>query len=260
MDNIPSWHKYPINVLGLSTHSYNTLRLYYHINTLGDLAKYVKDKKLVGLTIIGTKMEAEIVKKFDSFHSAKTNTSTKVETFWEPPAKLHEALKLETHSNPKRTRIIDKFASEQTLEEATQLIKNGHRAQALPILNRILAADPYNELAWVWMAVCEDNAQKRLDCLKHVLKINPKNDRARNNIDQLEAYLHSSASIDEASISQIIHNELQAHGRPLHYTIITKIIQGRYPKIGITDRDIQRHLRQHSELFERVSPGVFKAR
>jgi hypothetical protein len=358
---------------------------------------------------------------------------------------------------------------EQVLFEAIQLIKNGYRFQALPILTRILATDPRNELAWVWMAVCVDDDQKRLDCLKHVLEINPENDRAKNILSKYEASSHLPTSNAESEsvlnpdpkkdsadeplknqspvlikkplpskkafelhdqaqeniemelrekkqesqnqapptsdiektpkktdsevvqktklakqndqkdnvphwepieikfrepqifsrdpqddffygfkeklvphsrletglfsrmimidgvkitlfdgpkciqwgqtpsedeceyceffsplncllkfdallfedlhkfsailqekiakvarrakkVSRVIYNELQAHGRPLHYTVIAKIIRGRYPKIEISDHSMQRYLLWHPELFEKMDSGVFRAR
>jgi hypothetical protein len=60
------------------------------------------------------------------------------------------------------------------------------------------------------------------------------------------------------SKTNIIFNELSSHGRPLHYTIVTKIIKDRH--FEITDRAVYQILYRHPELFDRIDIGVYRAR
>lgn len=61
-------------------------------------------------------------------------------------------------------------------------------------------------------------------------------------------------------ITRTIQKELKAHGRPLHYTVIAKIIMGRYPKYRLNAHRVYHYLRWHPELFERVDAGVYRAK
>jgi hypothetical protein len=61
-------------------------------------------------------------------------------------------------------------------------------------------------------------------------------------------------------VSDIIHKELLSHGRPLHYSMISKIIIGRYPKLHLTENSIRRFLEWHPELFERIEEGIYRAK
>lgn len=60
-------------------------------------------------------------------------------------------------------------------------------------------------------------------------------------------------------VANIIHKELRAHGRPLHYTYIADIIRTHYPKLKISTHGVYVTIRWHPELFERVDKGVYRA-
>jgi hypothetical protein len=57
-----------------------------------------------------------------------------------------------------------------------------------------------------------------------------------------------------------IFTELKEHGRPLHYEIITKILCDRYPELRLNPRKVLRLMGWHSEKFEWVDEGVYKAK
>lgn len=61
-------------------------------------------------------------------------------------------------------------------------------------------------------------------------------------------------------VTKIIFDELKGHGRPLHYSVITKIIVARYPKLLLNERKISRYLLWHPELFESMGDGVYRAK
>lgn len=74
-------------------------------------------------------------------------------------------------------------------------------------------------------------------------------------VERQQRYLKRSKAI-----SRIIHNELKAHGRPLHYKIISKIVNDRHPKIRVTDNGVYRFMIWHPNLFEPLGDGVYRAK
>lgn len=61
-------------------------------------------------------------------------------------------------------------------------------------------------------------------------------------------------------IVKTLYRELKTHGRPLHCTVIAKIMMERHPKFRLRKRNIYRYLSWHPELFEKVDDGVYRAR
>ena len=57
-----------------------------------------------------------------------------------------------------------------------------------------------------------------------------------------------------------IHQELQAHGRPLHYEVLARIVAERHPKLGITATGVLRTMSWHPEEFECIETGVYKCK
>ncbi|MHB8806792.1 MAG: hypothetical protein ACYC59_04345 [Anaerolineaceae bacterium] len=66
--------------------------------------------------------------------------------------------------------------------------------------------------------------------------------------------------VRSAEIVNSIKKELSDHGRPLHYSIIAKIVGSRYPKLNIKDRTILRIVASHPDLFENLGDGVIQVR
>ena len=73
----------------------------------------------------------------------------------------------------------------EKLQQAIQLIKAGDKQEGRQILADVLAGDPKNETAWLWMAGVVDSDEQRLYCVKEVLKINPSNQAAQQALDSL---------------------------------------------------------------------------
>src|ERR1051325_7362732 len=59
------------------------------------------------------------------------------------------------------------------LEQAIEAIQAGQKAQGLAILARLVSQDPRNERAWLWLASCVDEPERKRYCLKRVLELNP---------------------------------------------------------------------------------------
>jgi hypothetical protein len=51
--------------------------------------------------------------------------------------------------------------------------------------------------------------------------------------------------------------ELNAHGRPLHYTVLAQMIAHRHPRLQASETSVLHMLAEHSEKFEKVGEGVY---
>jgi hypothetical protein len=54
--------------------------------------------------------------------------------------------------------------------------------------------------------------------------------------------------------------ELQAHGRPLHYTVLAAMIAKRFRQLKVTERGVMLILALHPEEFECLEPGVYQCK
>lgn len=73
-----------------------------------------------------------------------------------------------------------------TLQDAVALIKAGDRQGGQRILAVLLAQDPANEAAWLWMSSVVDEDEQRQYCLKQVLKHDPEHTLARTALAHLQ--------------------------------------------------------------------------
>lgn len=55
-----------------------------------------------------------------------------------------------------------------------------------------------------------------------------------------------------------VHSELQAHGRPLHYAVLARMVADRHPKLQMSEHRILRIMASHPDVFERVAEGVYR--
>ncbi len=63
--------------------------------------------------------------------------------------------------------------------------RRGDKTAAQVLLREVVAADPDNELAWLWLASAVDNLEERRAHLEKVLSINPNNSRAEEALRRL---------------------------------------------------------------------------
>lgn len=77
--------------------------------------------------------------------------------------------------------------SPSPLRQAIDAIKAGDKATGQRLLSQIVQAEPGNEAAWLWMTKVVDSDERRIECLRRVLEINPANDKARQLLSKLEA-------------------------------------------------------------------------
>lgn len=73
------------------------------------------------------------------------------------------------------------------LREAIQAAQQGNPTAARLMLEQVIASDPENELAWIWLATVAESDARRRTYLARVLEINPGNARARQALEKLQA-------------------------------------------------------------------------
>ncbi len=76
--------------------------------------------------------------------------------------------------------------------DATALLKQGVRAiqqknvpDGRTLIKQSIKEDPYNDVAWVWLARTEPDPRRRQQCLQRALKINPANVQAHKMLAQI---------------------------------------------------------------------------
>lgn len=62
------------------------------------------------------------------------------------------------------------------------------------------------------------------------------------------------------SLLLAIRSELQAHGRPLHYTVLARMVTAHYPRLRATEHRVRAVMAWHPEVFECVEAGVYRCR
>lgn len=80
------------------------------------------------------------------------------------------------------------------LQKAVAAIKAGDKQVGEQLVRDILATEPDNEAAWLWLATVVNSRNEKIRCLARVLEINPDNDTAQQGIARLQA-----ASVPAAS-------------------------------------------------------------
>ena len=79
----------------------------------------------------------------------------------------------------RRTEIIDR------LQHAVALAQAGQHAEARRLLQEVVAADPRQALAWVWLAAVAPDRDERVRCLENALALEPDNVPAQEAYQQL---------------------------------------------------------------------------
>jgi hypothetical protein len=61
-------------------------------------------------------------------------------------------------------------------------------------------------------------------------------------------------------IIETIFTELKAHGRPLHYEVVSRILHDRHPNLKLNSRKVLQYMHWHPEKFENIDRGVYQAK
>jgi hypothetical protein len=100
-----------------------------------------------------------------------------------PPAPSPEAAPASLAAKPSKTP----GQIREDLEHAVTLIEKGQRDEGLSLLEEVVAADPRNEQAWLWMAVISGDPGLKRERLQKALDINPKSKMGRKLLAELDA-------------------------------------------------------------------------
>lgn len=85
------------------------------------------------------------------------------------------------------------------LQQGITAYKAGKREEARRIFSTIVKQNPDSERAWGWMTSVCNTDQERIHCLKQVVRINPRNEKARQYLSQLLAPLTSELALSPIS-------------------------------------------------------------
>lgn len=92
--------------------------------------------------------------------------------------------------------------SDEKIKEAIALYRAGNKALAQRLLSEVVKADVKNEIAWIWLSACVENADQKRYCLKRVLSLNPANENAAKALADLEQL--PQPSIDDIASSPVL--------------------------------------------------------
>jgi len=73
------------------------------------------------------------------------------------------------------------------LSQGIAAIKAGDNSRGMQLLIACVRDEPNNELAWLWLAACFSEPERRRYCLEKALAINPNNERVRAALEELNA-------------------------------------------------------------------------
>jgi len=76
--------------------------------------------------------------------------------------------------------------SSEKLSSAIKVIKSDDKVTGRRLLVEILKDDPSNETAWIWLATCVEEVEKKRYCLQRALAINPDNQIYKIALEKLE--------------------------------------------------------------------------
>lgn len=78
---------------------------------------------------------------------------------------------------------------DELLKQAQALVKQGRKADARPVLERIVREDDQNEQAWLWLSAVVDTLDDQRICLENVLMLNPTNVKAQKGLETIRGKL-----------------------------------------------------------------------
>lgn len=71
------------------------------------------------------------------------------------------------------------------IQQGADAFRAGNRDEARKLLLTAVKQNPNSERAWGWLYNVTNNDQERIQCLKQMLRINPKNEKANGLLNQL---------------------------------------------------------------------------
>ncbi len=101
----------------------------------------------------------------------------------ESPPEALSALEKVLALNPDHERARP-AAHAARLQVGVAAAKAHKKARARALLRAVVAAEPDNEMAWMWLANVAESPAGAADCLERVLALNPANELARSTLDR----------------------------------------------------------------------------
>lgn len=97
------------------------------------------------------------------------------------------------------------------LREAITAVKANQRVKARTLLRELLAAEPANELAWIWLSEASDEWSERVYALEQALEINPERKAIQAKLTQLKAQGKEDEPKKQGRLAEVI--ALAGNGR-----------------------------------------------
>lgn len=88
------------------------------------------------------------------------------------------------------------------LRQAIDAARAGRKQAALDLLLKIVDEQPQNEVAWIWLSGLVDSLEDRIIACENVLTINPRNEKVRAYLHQLQAKQQSELQRSQLNESQ----------------------------------------------------------
>jgi tetratricopeptide (TPR) repeat protein len=111
-------------------------------------------------------------------------------------------------------------------QQAVQAAKAGDKKKALVLLRDVVAAEPRNEMAWIWLSEVSDNLEVRVYALEKALALNPGRTAVQNRLNTLIKEAEKEDKQPVTSLDEVI--VLAGNGR---------FSEARNKLMGITDRE-----------------------
>ena len=77
-------------------------------------------------------------------------------------------------------------STDDLLQKGIHAAKDNRIVEARSILKQVIALDPRNEMAWLWLSGTVETDKQRIACLENVLTINPNNQIAQKGLSVLK--------------------------------------------------------------------------
>lgn len=90
------------------------------------------------------------------------------------------------------------------LREAITAVKANQRLKARNLLQELLAAEPANEVAWIWLSEASDELGEKVYALEQALEINPKRTAVQTKLTQLQAQGPTRSVKEESPLAKAI--------------------------------------------------------
>jgi Flp pilus assembly protein TadD len=100
---------------------------------------------------------------------------------------------------PGIARNIDKNSIRARLEQAVSNLESGHKAEGIAQLEEVVALDPRNEMAWMWLGAAVDDDVRKREYYQQALAINPRSKMARDYLKAVESRLGSAPAVATAA-------------------------------------------------------------